>query len=95
MGQEIRDLTIADYDEIIRVWAEAGLPFKPKGRDSREMMAKEMANANCKFFGLIDDPLEEYSLSQYSCPGGTAGSLQWHYCNLLEAINTRSVLALP
>ena len=42
MDGRIKPLTIDDYDEIIRVWSDAGLPYKPKGRDSREMMAKEM-----------------------------------------------------
>jgi GNAT superfamily N-acetyltransferase len=55
MAQEIRRLTIDDYDEIIRVWAESGLPFKPKGRDSLGLMAKEMTNTNCAFFGLFEN----------------------------------------
>jgi len=55
MAREIRKLTMGDYDEIIRVWAESGLPFKPKGRDSQEAMSKEMANPDCAFFGLFDD----------------------------------------
>ncbi|UCD65143.1 MAG: GNAT family N-acetyltransferase [Candidatus Zixiibacteriota bacterium] len=53
MDHEIRKLTIDDYDEIIRVWSFSGLPFKPKGRDSRDMMEKEIANPNCAFFGMF------------------------------------------
>ena len=54
MAREIKRLSIVDFDEIIRVWSFAGLPFKPKGRDSREMMEKEMANPDCAFFGIAD-----------------------------------------
>ncbi|MFP3985149.1 MAG: GNAT family N-acetyltransferase [Candidatus Bathyarchaeia archaeon] len=39
---EIRTLTIEDYDAIIELWKRAGLPFKPKGRDSKEMMEKQI-----------------------------------------------------
>jgi len=55
MDPEIRPLSIDDYDEIIRVWGVAGLPYKPIGRDSQEKMAKEMKNANCAFYGMFED----------------------------------------
>ena len=54
MDGKIKPLTIEDYDEIIRVWSDAGLPFKPKGRDSRESMAKEMQLEVAMFFGYYD-----------------------------------------
>lgn len=54
MPTEIRRLSIADYEAIISLWGDAGLPCKPLGRDSREMMAKEMAMPQCAFFGLFD-----------------------------------------
>jgi len=55
MDGSIKPLTIEDYDDIIRVWSDAGLPFKPKGRDSREMMQKEMRLDVCMFFGYYAD----------------------------------------
>lgn len=55
MAKEIRTLTIHDYDEIIRIWGIAGLPYKPNGRDSKEMISKEMENSNCAFFGMFED----------------------------------------
>jgi len=55
MSEEIRRLTIDDYDEIIRVWAEAGLPFKPNGRDRRDRIAVEMLRADSAFFGLFEN----------------------------------------
>jgi ribosomal protein S18 acetylase RimI-like enzyme len=38
---EIRRLTTEDYDAMVKVWERAGLPYKPKGRDSRQNMAKQ------------------------------------------------------
>ncbi|MFH1687493.1 MAG: GNAT family N-acetyltransferase [bacterium] len=55
MDREIQKLTIADYDEIIRVWAISGLPFKPYGRDSRPRLEQEMNRADSAFFGLFED----------------------------------------
>lgn len=44
-----------DYDEILNVWTLAGLPFKPNGRDSRELMSIEMDNPCCNFYGMYDN----------------------------------------
>ncbi|NWG11845.1 GNAT family N-acetyltransferase [Candidatus Bathyarchaeota archaeon] len=46
---EIRKLTINNYEELIDFWSRAGLPFKPKGRDNKEAIAKQMA-INPDFF---------------------------------------------
>ncbi len=46
---EIRKLTINDYEEIIKLWSKARLPYKPRGRDSKEAIAVEM-KANPEFF---------------------------------------------
>jgi ribosomal protein S18 acetylase RimI-like enzyme len=46
---EIRKLTIDQYEELVNLWRRAGLPFKPKGRDSKEAIARQM-NANPEFF---------------------------------------------
>jgi len=37
-----RKLTIEDYDQMISLWERAGLPYKPKGRDSREAIKKQV-----------------------------------------------------
>ena len=52
MEPQIRRLTVADYDDIIRVWQDAGLPFKPKGRERKELLQQEMLQPFCAFFGL-------------------------------------------
>jgi ribosomal protein S18 acetylase RimI-like enzyme len=52
---EIRKLTISDYEEITKLWSRAKLPYKPKGRDSKEAIAIEM-KANPEFFlGVFED----------------------------------------
>ena len=55
MLSEIKRLTINDYDRIISVWLEAGLPFKPKGRDSKEMMTREMEQDGVAYFGMFEN----------------------------------------
>lgn len=39
---EFRALKIEDYDEVVRLWRRAGLPFKPEGRESKRIMEKQM-----------------------------------------------------
>lgn len=52
---EIRKLTINDYEEIIKLWSRARLPYKPKGRDRKEAIAAQM-KANPEFFlGAFED----------------------------------------
>jgi ribosomal protein S18 acetylase RimI-like enzyme len=52
---EIRKLTISDYEEMVKLWSRARLPYKPKGRDSKETITIEM-RANPEFFiGTFED----------------------------------------
>jgi len=52
---KIRKLAITDYDEITKLWLRAKLPYKPKGRDSREAIATGM-KANPEFFlGALEE----------------------------------------
>jgi ribosomal protein S18 acetylase RimI-like enzyme len=51
---EYRNLKPSDYDEIIRVWNEAGLGHKPKGRDNRGRMTVEISHAPDLFIGAFD-----------------------------------------
>ncbi len=41
-GVTIRALGMGDYDAVLRLWAEAGLPFRPLGRDSPASMAVQL-----------------------------------------------------
>ncbi len=39
---EYRRLAASDYDRVVEVWQEAGLPYRPQGRESREAFAKQL-----------------------------------------------------
>ena len=54
MEKTIRRLTIDDYEDMLRVWSVAGLPFKPNGRESRAMLAAEISRDHCAAFGVFD-----------------------------------------
>jgi ribosomal protein S18 acetylase RimI-like enzyme len=48
-GVTIREFLIEDYDRVMELWAEGGLPLKPRGRDSRENIAKQLRQPNVLF----------------------------------------------
>jgi GNAT superfamily N-acetyltransferase len=50
----IRPLDFSDYDEVINLWVKSGLPYRPKGRDSREAMEKEFKREETGIFGMFD-----------------------------------------
>lgn len=61
-GITIRDFQLEDYDAVLRLWTEAGLPFRPQGRERREKVAAELmggaavfllAEANGKLVGVV------------------------------------------
>jgi ribosomal protein S18 acetylase RimI-like enzyme len=45
----IRDFTIEDYPAVQSLWAEAGLPFRPLGRDREERVAGEITRDTAVF----------------------------------------------
>ncbi len=51
---KIRELTIDDYDALCDLWEEAGLPFRPNGRDRRERIAREIEGP-CSVFLITED----------------------------------------
>ncbi|MGB9636184.1 MAG: GNAT family N-acetyltransferase [Thermoplasmata archaeon] len=52
---EIRELKPNQYAEIVSVWVDAGLPFRPKGRDSPEELSKQMIKNPDLFIGAFCD----------------------------------------
>jgi len=50
-----RKCTIEDYDLLISLWEQAGLPYKPNGRDSRESIAREMQTSTGSFIVVVVD----------------------------------------
>jgi len=51
----IRALTIGDYDALVRLWQEGGLPFRPDGRDRRERIAQELEGPCSVFLAAEED----------------------------------------
>jgi len=45
----IREFRPADYNRVMELWAEGGLPLKPEGRDSRENIVRQIGLANVLF----------------------------------------------
>ncbi len=48
-GFALRDFRMDDYNQVIGLWCTCGLPFRPKGRDSRERIAKEIEGSTGLF----------------------------------------------
>jgi len=48
-GIKIRSMKISDYGPVIALWAAAGLPYRPKGRDGRSGFKKQLANPNTHY----------------------------------------------
>jgi ribosomal protein S18 acetylase RimI-like enzyme len=46
---EIRELRIEDYERLVSLWRDAGLPFRPRGRDRREAIERELSGAGAIF----------------------------------------------
>jgi GNAT superfamily N-acetyltransferase len=40
---ELRTPDIEEYESIVGLWAECGVPYRPEGRDSRAHVAEELA----------------------------------------------------
>ena len=79
MNQQLRRLDVSDYDAIISLWSDAGLPFKPRGRDSQAMMAVEMSLPQCAFFGLFeDDKLLAVGIAEFDGRRGWINRLAVH-----------------
>lgn len=50
----IEAFRIDDYDRVMDLWAAGGLPLKPRGRDSRESIAKQIGLPNVRFLVARD-----------------------------------------
>ena len=79
MATSIRRLSIADYEDILQLWAMAGLPHKPKGRDSKPSMAAEMNLPQCRYFGLfVDDEMLGVAIANYDGRRGWVNRVAIH-----------------
>jgi len=51
----IRELTISDYDPMVEIWRQAGLPYRPLGRDACERFCLEIQEDTAVFLGAEVD----------------------------------------
>ena len=51
---ELRRITRAEVDDLLRLWREAGPPHKPRGRDSPESLRRQMEEFPWGFIGAYD-----------------------------------------
>jgi len=49
----IRKFLIEDYNDVISLWGQAGLPFRPKGRDSKDKIANELNKPTAVFLVAV------------------------------------------
>ncbi|MDD5306062.1 MAG: GNAT family N-acetyltransferase [Deltaproteobacteria bacterium] len=54
---EARRLGMENYDALVALWAEAGLPVKLRGRDAREAIERQLKLPHIAFLGLFDGDL--------------------------------------
>ncbi|MFQ6001110.1 MAG: GNAT family N-acetyltransferase [Anaerolineae bacterium] len=47
----IRSLAIEDYKALVTLWQRAGLKFKPRGRDSREALRRQLRQGRVTLLG--------------------------------------------
>jgi ribosomal protein S18 acetylase RimI-like enzyme len=52
---KIRTLSIVDYEDMVDLWSRAELPFKPKGRESKEAISKEIMSHPDFFLGAFEN----------------------------------------
>lgn len=52
---KIRVLTISDYDQIVALWQNAGLSYKPEGRDRKDAVEAQMAASPGFFIGAFQN----------------------------------------
>jgi ribosomal protein S18 acetylase RimI-like enzyme len=45
----VREMRPEDYDRLVDLWREAGLPYRPEGRDSRQNIAREISSGHADF----------------------------------------------
>ncbi|MCK5585614.1 GNAT family N-acetyltransferase [Candidatus Bipolaricaulota bacterium] len=51
----IRELTLEDYDALVEIWTQAGLSYRPFGRDGKEYLQSEIGRDTAVFLGAEVD----------------------------------------
>ncbi|MFX0211945.1 MAG: GNAT family N-acetyltransferase, partial [Candidatus Hodarchaeota archaeon] len=53
MKVDIYEIDLSYYEAICQVWREAGLPIRPKGRDSETALEKQLQSGVVNFLGAF------------------------------------------
>lgn len=51
----IRELGPEEYDRLIALWDASGLPYRPRGRDRRDRIVREMEDGRALFLAAEED----------------------------------------
>ena len=51
----IRALTLEDYDGLIALWEASELPYRPRGRDQRDRIGRELEGDGAVFLAAEED----------------------------------------
>ena len=51
----IRKFRITDYEDVVRLWSETGIHYKPNGRESLSRMEKEIQTGQAIFLVALAD----------------------------------------
>ena len=51
----LKYLDINDYESIIRLWNEVGLPIRPNGRDSYDNIKRQLDSGQVSILGYLEE----------------------------------------
>jgi N-acetylglutamate synthase len=51
----IREFNMGDYEQVTALWTEAGIHYRPNGRESRSHLAKELRGGQALFLVAVAD----------------------------------------
>jgi len=51
----IREFTMDDYEQVTALWTQAGIHYRPKGRESRSHLAKELQGGQAIFLIAVTE----------------------------------------
>ncbi|MDP8211345.1 MAG: GNAT family N-acetyltransferase [Candidatus Stygibacter australis] len=72
-------LTSTDIDKILKLWQTAGLSYRPKGRDTKANILKQMQKESTQFMGIIqNDELIAVAIASHNGRKGWVNRLAVH-----------------
>ncbi|MFX1362997.1 MAG: GNAT family N-acetyltransferase [Promethearchaeota archaeon] len=88
----MRKLTAKDYDALIRLWNDAGLPYKPQGRDKREDIENQLKQPNTLYLiAEVDNVIVGSILGTHDSRKGWINRLAVSPCHRRKGLAKRLV----